>query len=358
MRSERFKNLLIYGAGLAGQHVHAYLAACGKIVDGFLDRDPALCKVNSLPVASAEQWAKTHEASGTCVVIGVFNPYADMREIFDHLERLGYGKIVSLVEFVRHNPDGQPFRYWLVDPRFYEHHANRIAEFRAELADEISRELLDRIVEFRTHGDPRCLPLPSECQYFPADLPKWPETLRFIDCGSYTGDTVQALQNAGYRFEALATFEPNLINYQTLVDNLKHIVGAAHFPCGVSDENRLAGFDPSLGQGGHLLKEGGEPVVCVRLDDALPGFAPNLIKMDIEGEEPAALCGAKKILSLHRPHLAISTYHRAEHLWEIGEQIRSLDLGYSFYIRTHAQISFDTVLYAIASPHPHFTQES
>lgn len=339
--------LLVYGARLAGRQLRQLLIAQGHSVVAFLDRDARLREVDGVPVWRAEDWAAAHDPAEACVLVGIFNSYVDTCEVHDLLERLGFGRVMSLVQWVREQPDNQPFRYWLVDPRFYERNAERISWLRDRLDDAASRELLERIVEYRTYGDPRRLPDPAPRQYFPADLPAWPAPLRFIDCGAYTGDTVQALQAAGYAFEALATFEPNLLNYRRLVDALQDVSGM-HFPCGVSDTNRLSGFDPALGEGGHLVEQGGDPVFCVRLDDALPGFAPNLVKMDIEGEEPAALAGAERLLRRYRPHLAISIYHRAEHLWSIAEQIETLNLGYRYYLRCHAQSSFDTVLYAIA----------
>lgn len=342
------KRLLIYGARVAGRQVSDYLHAQGETVHGFLDRDPSLREVDGLRVASAETWAQANDASRARVVLGLFNSYMDVGAIIDQLEQLGYGEIISLVEFVRLYPQKQPFRYWLVDPRVYEQHADRIAGFRAALADETSRDLLDRIVRFRTTGDYRCLPPPSAKQYFPDDLPAWPQPLRFIDCGAYIGDTVQAMCQGGLKFSAIATFEPSLDNYQRLVGNLGDDP-AIHFPCGVSDSNRLSGFDPINEQGGHLVSQGGETVFCVRLDDALPGFAANLIKMDIEGEEPAALRGAEAMLHAYRPNLAISIYHRAEHLWEIFEQLHGYGLGWRFYLRCHAYSSFETVLYARAT---------
>lgn len=340
--------LLIYGAGLAGRRVRRALAQRGHAVQGFLDRDATLHEADGLPVSSAGAWARDNDPTRACVILGLFNPQVDTGAVLRELQALGYGKIVNMVELMRDYLDGEIFHYWLVDPRFHARHGDRIAALRAGLADSASQALLDRIVEFRTSGDASVLPPPDPQQYFPEDLPRWPEALRFIDCGGYTGDTVQALEAAGYRFEALATFEPNLAQYAMLTSNLKHIAGAAHFPCGVSDSNRLAGFDPSLGAGGHLLEAEGEPVVCLRLDDALPGFAPNLIKMDIEGEEPAALRGAGTLIQQFRPHLAISVYHRPEHLWELYEQIQALELGYRFHLRCHARNTFDTILYAIA----------
>lgn len=342
------EQLLIYGAGLAGRRIRRFLADRGHTVFGFLDQDTTLSETDGLPVATAEIWARKNDTARACVILGLFNPQVDTGTVLRYLQALGYGKIVNMVELMRDYLEGEVFHYWLVDPRFHARHGDRIAALRAGLTDSTSQALLDRIVEFRTNGDASVLPPPDPQQYFPEDLPRWPEALRFIDCGGYTGDTVQALEAAGYRFEALATFEPNLAQYAMLTSNLRHIAGAAHFPCGVSDSNRQAGFDPSLEAGGHLLEAEGEPVVCLRLDDALPGFAPNLIKMDIEGEEPAALRGATSLIRQYRPHLTISVYHRPEHLWELYEQIQALELGYRFYLRCHAWNTFDTILYAIA----------
>ncbi|WP_027589423.1 FkbM family methyltransferase [Pseudomonas sp. RL] len=340
-------HLLIYGAGLAGRRVYDYLSTRGERVDAFLDRDESLGEVDGLPVYSAQRWAANHDPSKTCVLVGVFNAHVDTQVIFDDLEACGYARIVSMVEFVRRYPQDQPFRYWLVDPRFYEQHASRITSLREILVDEASKVLLDSIVRYRTLGDPRCLPPVADNQYFPTDLPCLPEPLRFIDCGAYIGDTVQELLDAGIRFASLATFEPDLDNYRHLTTQLHAVPGAIHFPCGVSDRNRLGWYDPTLGAGGHLVESGGNPVCCVRLDDALPGFAPNFIKMDIEGEEPAALRGAENLLRVHRPRLAISIYHRAEHLWEIAEQLQGYDLNYRFYLRCHSPSTFDVVLYAV-----------
>lgn len=343
----RFDHLLIYGAGLAGQDVHAYLAKKGHGVSAFLDRNTAFGEVAGLPVATAPAWAAAHDPARACVVIGLFNNYVDVGEIVTQLRELGFAKVVNLVEFVRRFPEDQPFRYWLVDPRFYEAHAERIANLRSHLADETSRALLDAVVDFRLTGDYLRLPAPSPRQYFPQDMPAWPQPLRFIDCGAYTGDTIEEMRAAGMAFDAVATFEPNLANYRQIVESLADM-NAVNFPCGVSDANKLVGFDGALGAGGHLVEAGGEPVTCIRLDDALPGFGPTLIKMDIEGEEPAALAGAETMLRQYRPNLAISIYHRPEHLWSIFEQIQGYELNYEFHLRCHSRSTFDVILYAVA----------
>lgn len=83
------------------------------------------------------------------------------------------------------------------------------------------------------------------------------------------------------------------------------------------------------------------------MDEALPGFAPSFIKMDIEGAEARALDGARRTIARHRPRLAISAYHQPGDLWNLLRQIRSWDLGYRFHLRGHSFNGFDTVLYAL-----------
>lgn len=84
------------------------------------------------------------------------------------------------------------------------------------------------------------------------------------------------------------------------------------------------------------------------LDDCLSTFAPTLLKMDIEGAEYDAVQGARQMIRQHRPGLAVCVYHHPDDLWRIPLLIRSWDLGYRFYLRTHAFSGFDLVLYAVA----------
>lgn len=340
------KHLVVYGAGLAGRSVLSYLQSQGLTVAAFLDRNTSIGAVDGLPVYTCEEWAKVHGATDTCVIIGLFNHYVDIGEVECCLEQLGFGRIISLIEFVGDFPKDQPFRYWLVPPSFYLENAERVQRMRAKLADDKSRQLLDSIIEYRITGKHRVLPEFSANQYFPEDLPAWPQPVRLIDCGAYVGDSVLDMQKAGIKFEAVATFEPNIRQYQDLVSNLKFI-NSINYPCGVSNKNFQCGFNSSTGAGGHIVENGEESIVCVRLDDALPGFNPTLIKMDVEGEELLALEGAECLIRKNRPGLAISVYHRAEHLWTVFEQLDALNLGYSFYLRSHAHSTFDTVLYAM-----------
>ena len=104
----------------------------------------------------------------------------------------------------------------------------------------------------------------------------------------------------------------------------------------------LSGF----GAGSRFIQGEGLEAPIVALDDVLPNFFPTLIKLDIEGFEPAALRGAKKLISSTRPDLAICVYHQPEHLWEIPLFLKTMVPQYRFWMRCHGYNGFDSVLYA------------
>src|SRR5207237_7420939 len=106
-------------------------------------------------------------------------------------------------------------------------------------------------------------------------------------------------------------------------------------------------FSEGTGASSALQESGETTVQCVALDEALHGFAPTVIKMDIEGAEPAALDGARGIIEAHRPAIAVCAYHTADHLWTIAQQVRSWNLGYDCFLRSHGNNTLETVVYAV-----------
>jgi Methyltransferase FkbM domain len=87
-------------------------------------------------------------------------------------------------------------------------------------------------------------------------------------------------------------------------------------------------------------------VNAAALDDILDS-PPTMIKIDIEGGEPAALSGARRTIAIYRPKLAIAVYHRPMHLLELPHLIASFAPGYQFYLRHHGGFFLETVLYGI-----------
>jgi hypothetical protein len=69
--------------------------------------------------------------------------------------------------------------------------------------------------------------------------------------------------------------------------------------------------------------------------------------MDVEGAELEALAGASELLRRHHPVLAICTYHRSVHLWQIPNLIRSITPDYQIFLRRYGEECWEGVCYAI-----------
>ena len=98
-----------------------------------------------------------------------------------------------------------------------------------------------------------------------------------------------------------------------------------------------------------LNKSGETEIDCAPLDELLVDFQPTYVKMDIEGAEPEALIGMQKILNKEPPILAISVYHRMDHLWALPLLIQSFSDQYHFFLRPHGAAVWDLVCYAVPS---------
>ena len=71
------------------------------------------------------------------------------------------------------------------------------------------------------------------------------------------------------------------------------------------------------------------------------------IKMDIEGSEYQAILGAEKMITSHKPKLAISVYHKPEDIWQLPLLIYRFNHEYKFYLRHYSFGNNETVLYAL-----------
>ena len=339
--------VLVYGAGSMGKRVATTLKQQGIEPLALLDRKAAPGATwEGLPLTTAEAWAAK---PGGCraVVIGIHNPAHSVADLTAQLDALGFGPIVNMVGLCNLYPAQFDDCFWLAPRPAYGESEAQVDALLAMLCDEKSRSLVRDVVRMRRDGDYRHAPRPDGGQYCPADLPRWPQALRLIDCGAYTGDTLEAFLASDYTIEAAICLEPDRANYEALVRNVRDArIPAMVLPCAASRTAEVLRFSAEGAGSSHVDAQGDTSVQALGLDESFPAFAPNLIKMDIEGAEPEALAGAAHTLAAYRPGLAISVYHRADHLWRIPLQLRKHLPDYEFALRAHSHNSFDIVLYA------------
>jgi FkbM family methyltransferase len=344
--------VVVYGAGNMGRAILDRLRRRGYDVRAFLDRQGGNGRqLDGLPVyAPSDDGLDAEERCRAVAVVAVFNRDANVAEIHDLLGRAGYARVVGFVEL--HDLLGDmPEFYWLGARDVYGARVQEIRLGASRWHDAPSRALYERVVAYRLTGDPRHAPHPADgLQYFPRDVPRRREPLRYIDCGAYTGDSLAAATAAGERFEIVCAFEPDPANFSGLVQRAGAVAPGARvqlWPCAVAGTTGTLRFASGAGESSHVTSAGDLVVQAVRLDDVLPSFDATDLKMDIEGAEPEALAGAVQLIQRNRPRLAVCVYHRADHLWSIPAAVEALDLDYDFFLRSHGNGGFDVVMYGI-----------
>jgi hypothetical protein len=101
------------------------------------------------------------------------------------------------------------------------------------------------------------------------------------------------------------------------------------------------------GNSNSAIGEGAEIAFVAPLDEMLSDVKVTYLKMDIEGAEINALCGARKLIEKQKPKLAICVYHKISHLWEIPILINEMLPDHSIFLRHHTNLEYETVCYAL-----------
>ena len=170
-----------------------------------------------------------------------------------------------------------------------------------------------------------------------------------LDCGAFCGET--AVWAARQGAERVYCFEPNPQTLPYLRRNLElYAPGVAEVvPLALGEApGRMEIVAEAANPGGSRLvgpDSGGAEVEVTTLDAWCEEnqVKPDYIKMDLEGAEPAALKGARRILE-GGPRLAISLYHNLSDMWVIPALIKELRPDYRFWCRKNA-ILVEFVLY-------------
>jgi FkbM family methyltransferase len=157
------------------------------------------------------------------------------------------------------------------------------------------------------------------------------------DLGAHVGFyTLLASVCLGQRGRVFA-FEPSPKNLAFINDHL-HLNGCGNVevcPFAVSDRKGTMAFEEGPGSSmGHLGDHGSLSVQVVALDDLVDAGTidpPDLVKIDVEGEEVRALRGAERVLTTARPTIFLATHspdlHRHCAEWLEARNYRLTPLG-------------------------------
>lgn len=349
------RQVWVYGSGTFAASIICELETLGHSILGVIDH----ANVGSFIQGSKENYEVRHFsdseiASEDQVILGICNLHGDLKNIASRFQ--AGVQLVTPVKLFRFFSENEVSRenYWLTTNfEIYSKCVAEIQKFRNSLSDQDSKKLLDSILEYRQQGELEDLsqPLPLAEQYLARDLGTPPRELMIIDLGACQGENLKAFLDSGCEFRGGYLLEPDGANLQILNKRLIElgITTLSTHKLGAWKETTTLKFDASGNTGASLKSEGSHTVDVVALDDFISSdFVPNFIKMDIEGAEMEALEGMVGLIQRHRPHLAISTYHKPSDLWELGNFItRKFPEKYDFHLRVYGHQTFDTLLYAV-----------
>ncbi len=351
LRSFRGRRVLIYGAGSFGREMFRLLAQHGVRVDAFLDKKALqIGSTLGLPVHRADDRSFDGSVKETALVLfSIVLDKTERGEILGYIRQCGFENVLESQSIRCLLVYADDFGCRDIDGEYLMNHKIAITRAAQLFADDESANIYKCNVRAHASRDySNCVESRMTEQYFPGDIELSKGFSRFVDCGGYIGDTIEALVSSQGKIETAICFEPNKDNFAMLTQTASRLSGRIDetflYPCAVSDRTQMTSF---LSNGGSsmLRDQGGDNVLSVSLDDVLKGFSPTFIKMDIEGEELSALQGARNLISRCRPDLAISVYHCINHIWEIPLLLNSWDLGYKLYLRTYNACTMETVLY-------------
>ncbi len=336
--------IIIYGAGGGGKWLLELLSEYSVKVTAFFDSDSEKwnTSIEGLPIYNPGDNPITQP--NALIIIALRSTKAQ-KEVLKSLKSSGFQNIILYSKIWNNffnNPDADIKKMFDLD---------KLVQVAKLWKDQKSTDLFLDAIKFHTifdhemNGD-----LGGGIQYFPDGIPLKEDINCFIDCGAYTGDTIMQLHNKCGKVKEVIAFEPDTDNFlklsQYLTGYSKNICDQLLlYPCGVWSETTQMRFSDGNGDGSAVTPDGKSIKQFVALDEVIFNITPTFLKMDVEGAEVEALHGAKELISISKPDLAICLYHKISHLWEIALLIHRWNLGYDFYIRQH-DYTMEIVMYA------------
>lgn len=345
--------VVLFGAGQLGRKLAAALPAMGLRLQAFADNNSALwgahvCGAPVLPPADAA----ARYGKSAVFVVSIWSAVARFEDRVRELELLGCETVAPFI-FPMWKRPAELLPHCAVDlPSRMLEQARDIRLCANLWSDDASRLEYLAQLRWRLYGDFAGLPVAApEAQYFPKDLFRLKDDEVFVDGGAFRGDTLEAfLDESRGRFGKAICFEPDPANFEalrqyvaTLPEGISGRVVLQPYAIGAREETvRFCG----TGDVGARIGAGDLEIKSIALDETPEIARASFLKMDVEGAEYDALCGARRTIRAESPVLAVCAYHTADHLWRLPLAIDAIRPGYRFFLRPYRQV-WELVCYAV-----------
>ena len=346
------QGVILFGSGNLGRKIASYFKSKSYKIECFVDNNDEKNNtiIDNIVVYSPKTAFEKFGTRNFTWVVTIWSPGHSFKKTYEQLNQLGVQNIIPVNNiFQIFSKDLLPYYHFQL-PEYYHEAKEKINDAYSCLIDDESRVQYYKQLKARVGYSFNELPEATTYnQYFPEDIIQLSEPEIFLDCGAFTGDTLNDyLKFAKVPFKKYVCLEPDPQNLIALNNNIasKSLSNIQVIEIAVGNENSVLKFDATGGGGAGLSDTGSINVNCVRIDDFF-NEEISFIKFDIEGAELNALKGAYNTIHKYKPKLAVCIYHLPNDLWEIILYIKEQFPFYDFSVRTHQYDGLDFVLYAI-----------
>lgn len=344
------KRICIFGGGALGKQIGEWLLKTGIMPSYFCDNDENMANLllnGRIPYISFQELQIIKDSVYIIVAVG------------NRASNDTINKQLCMFPYVWQNPLGITV-YW---SQVFNTSKREFSEMAADVCirryyeEEYSVQLFQKLLRLRmqheiTDYDTDTLEgFCSEKQYIARDLIDYTILGTYVDCGAFTGDSLDEFIKLGtcaeyYLFEMDEVLRCQLEEHVGAFD--KDLQSRVYiYPYGVGEKQGKVYYTSDLTGGSKVADLEEHEAEIISLDEVCFRKKIDFIKMDIEGMEEKALIGAKNLILRDHPVLAISAYHNLAQFVRIPILIRELFPGYKLYLRHYKYTIDDTVCYAV-----------
>ncbi len=212
--------------------------------------------------------------------------------------------------------------------QFAQKHKAEIEQVYSLLADDFSKKVFEEIIQYKLDGEISHLIKAETTEEEMMSLFNFNDNEAILDLGAYNGDTVLKFTSLLGKWNKVYALEPDEKNFKKLIKNTEHLQNIVYINKAVSDKCENVFFKSAGGRNSRLGE--GKEIPAISIDSLNEGFT--FIKMDVEGQEAAAIQGAVGTLK-QRPKMLISAYHRSEDIFKLPLLVHKINPEYKIYLR-------------------------
>lgn len=231
-------------------------------------------------------------------------------------------------------------------------HEQELEQVYACLEDELSRKVFLNTLNFKISGKIsylREITTPMEEVY--ETVLHLDESEDYLDLGAYNGDTIsEFLEHTNGKYHSITAFEPDKKNFKKLLKLIeeKNLQNVDARNVGSYDKPGELLFAGKAGRNSTLTEKQGIPTPVDSVDHVFQGRRVSVIKLDVEGAEEKTLEGCRETISLWRPKLLLSAYHKNSDLFRLPLLILSICQEYHLFFRHHPYVpAWETNFYFV-----------